>query len=185
MSTEMIWETSSTGSAETERLGELLGRYLNGGDAVELVSDLGGGKTTFVKGLAKGIGSTDSVSSPTFTLINQYNPGTRRLLLVHIDTYRLGDPPTSTSVASAAVEAANLGLEEILSDAPLADSHSDGAIVVIEWAERVAELLPTDTLYIHLTPVPSDENARTATLMVASPEVAALLRQFAPNDLGQ
>jgi tRNA threonylcarbamoyl adenosine modification protein YjeE len=166
-----------TSEAATHEFGRQLGARLPAGQIVALSGDLGAGKTTSTQGIAAGLGIRGHVTSPTFTLINQYNPGTRRLLLVHIDTYRLGD-----SSASAATEAANLGLEEILSDAPLPDSHSDGAIVVIEWAERVAALLPANTLYIHLTPVPADANARTAILTVASPEVAALLRELGVNE---
>jgi tRNA threonylcarbamoyladenosine biosynthesis protein TsaE len=152
----------------TLEFGRQLGAMLMPGQVVALSGDLGAGKTTLTQGIAIGLGINARVTSPTFTLINQYNPGTRRLLLVHIDTYRLGD-----SAESAKAEAAGLGLEEILSDAALSDSHSNGAIVVIEWAERVADLLPTQTLYINLTPLSSDANARTATLTTASPEVAA------------
>lgn len=160
----------------THEFGQWLGGILPPGQIVALNGDLGAGKTTLTQGIAAGLGITAHVTSPTFTLINQYNPGTRRLLLVHIDTYRLGE-----SQSSAQAEAANLGLDEIFTDAALYDSHSDGAIVVIEWAERVAGMLPANTLTITLTPVPDDTNARTATLTTASPEVAALLRQFTPS----
>jgi tRNA threonylcarbamoyladenosine biosynthesis protein TsaE len=156
--------------AATVELGWQLGATLAPGQIVALSGDLGAGKTTLTQGIAAGMGIDARVTSPTFTLINQYNPGVRRLLLVHIDTYRLGE---SASVAHA--EAANLGLEEILADAPLPDSHSDGAIVVIEWAERIANLLPANTLYIHLAPVPENQDARTATLTTSSQEVSALL----------
>lgn len=160
----------------TLEFGRKLGELVAPGQIVALSGDLGAGKTTLTQGIAAGLGIGARVTSPTFTLINQYNPGTRKLLLVHIDTYRLGDGTTP-----AQAEAANLGLEEILADAPLSDSHSDGAVVVIEWAERVADLLPLNTLYIHLAPVPSDENARTATLTAESGEGATLLRRLAPD----
>lgn len=68
----MTWQTTSIGSDDTERLGELLGKHLEGGEVIELRSDLGGGKTTFVRGLVRGLGSYDKVSSPTFTLKNVY-----------------------------------------------------------------------------------------------------------------
>src|SRR5688572_27318561 len=109
--------------AATLDLGWQLGAALAPGQIVALSGDLGAGKTTLTQGIAAGMGIGARVTSPTFTLINHYDPGVRRLLLVHIDTYRLGD---SASVAQA--EAANLGWEEILADAPLPDSHSDGAI---------------------------------------------------------
>lgn len=72
MSTVQTWQTTSIGSADTSKLGELLGSKLAGGEVVELRSDLGGGKTTFTQGLAKGLGSKDIVSSPTFTLKKVY-----------------------------------------------------------------------------------------------------------------
>lgn len=161
----------------THALGRQLGAAVQPGQILALSGDLGAGKTTLTQGIAIGLGITARVTSPTFTLINQYEPGTRRLLLVHIDTYRLGDSP-----ASVLAEAAGLGLDEILADAALSDDHTDGAVVVIEWAERIAELLPANTLYITLAPVPSDLDARTATLTTSSPQVAALLRELAPSE---
>lgn len=154
----------------TLNFGRQLGAVLEAGQIVALSGDLGAGKTTLTQGIAAGLGIHARVTSPTFTLINQYNPGERRLLLVHIDTYRLGDTPEA-----AHAEAVNLGMEEILADASLPDSHSDGAIVVIEWAERIVELLPPNALFIHLATVEEDADARTATLTTASLEVAALL----------
>lgn len=157
----------------THEFGWHLGASLPPGQIIALSGDLGAGKTTLAQGIAAGMGINARVTSPTFTLINQYEPGRRRLLLVHIDTYRLGD-----GSSSALAEAGDLGLEEIFADAAMADSHSEGAIVVIEWAERVAKLLPPNTLYIELTPVPNDPNGRTATLSTANAEVAALVRQL-------
>ena len=154
----------------THDFGRRLGAAATPGQVIALRGELGAGKTTLTQGIAAGLGISARVTRPTFTLINQYSPGTRRLLLVHIDTYRLGD-----DAASAQSEASNLGLTEILDDAALPDMHSEGAIVVIEWAERIAPLLPTNTLYIHLSPVPSGLNARTATLTATSPEVTEML----------
>lgn len=160
----------------THALGRQLGAAVPPGQIIALSGDLGAGKTTLTQGIAVGLGITARVTSPTFTLINQYAPGARRLLLVHIDTYRLGDDSTP-----ALAEAGSLGLDEILVDAAQPDDYIDGAVVVIEWAERVAELLPSDTLYITLDAVPSDPNARTATLTTSSLEVAALLRELVPR----
>jgi len=86
----MIWQTNSTGSEDTERLGELLGRRLRGGEVLELRSDLGGGKTTFVRGLVRGAGCHDRVSSPTFTLSRVYK--SKDFEIHHFDFYRLQDP---------------------------------------------------------------------------------------------
>ena len=162
-----------TAPAATHAFGQQLGATVPPGQIVALTGDLGAGKTTLTQGLAAGLGITARVTSPTFTLINQYNPGTRKLLLVHIDTYRLGE-----GTATAEAEAANLGLDEIFADAAQPDSHSSGAVVVIEWAERVADLLPANALHITLTTDPSNPNARHATLQTTSPEVAKLFPLF-------
>ena len=103
------------------------------GSVTGLLGGNGAGKTTFVQGLARGLGVTGRVSSPTFVLVHEYAAG-RGLRLVHVDTYRLG--------VSAAGEAEAMGLDELLAD--------PGAVVAIEWAERVAGLLPADHLLIEL-----------------------------------
>jgi len=109
----MMLETSS--EAETEAAGESLGRSLDAGSVVLLYGDLGAGKTAFVRGMARGVGALpDEVSSPTFTLVQEY-AGTS-LTLYHVDLYRLD---------SAEVD--DLGLDDLV------DSRG---IVAIEWAER-------------------------------------------------
>lgn len=101
--------------AETEKAGEDLGRSLAAGDVVLLFGDLGAGKTAFVRGMARGIGANpDDVSSPTFTIVQEY--AGRSATLFHVDLYRL-EP----------AEIDDLGLDDLVS--------SDG-IVAIEWAER-------------------------------------------------
>ena len=102
--------------AETEALGEKLGRTVARGQVIALSGDLGAGKTQFVRGLARGLGFAGRVHSPTFTLVNEYGGG--RLKLFHLDLYRL---ETAEQVRSA-------GIEEYLSP--------DG-VSVIEWAERI------------------------------------------------
>ena len=109
--------TVTASEEETERVGELLGRSLRPGTVVLLYGELGAGKTALVRGLARALGApTDSVSSPTFTLIQEY-PGAG-VTLYHVDLYRLSSR-----------EVDELGLEELVS--------GDG-IVAIEWAERWA-----------------------------------------------
>src|SRR5471032_697070 len=103
--------------AETEALGEKFGRAAQSGFVIALSGDLGAGKTQFVKGLARGLGITARVHSPTFTLVNEYGGG--RLKLFHLDLYRL---ETLAQILSA-------GIGEFLSP--------DG-MTVIEWAERIA-----------------------------------------------
>lgn len=112
-------EFISHSPAETESLGERLGRAARAGLVLALSGDLGAGKTQLVKGLARGLGATARVHSPTFTLVNEYGGG--RLKLFHLDLYRLETP---AQILSA-------GIEEFL--AP------DG-VAVIEWAERIAGL---------------------------------------------
>lgn len=110
---------------------------MRGGEVVELKSDLGGGKTAFVRGLAKGMGSTDSVRSPSFTLNNQY--AATNLTLYHFDFYRL-------SQAGILREE----LAELLNDPQ--------AVVAVEWAKIVEEVLPAERLKISITA--SGENSR-------------------------
>jgi tRNA threonylcarbamoyladenosine biosynthesis protein TsaE len=109
--------TTTHSERETAALGRELGATLSAGDVVLLVGDLGAGKTAFVRGLAEGLGvDRDEVSSPTFTLMQEYRGG--RLPLFHVDLYRLDDPR----------EIEDLGLDEIAEDGVLA----------IEWAEKLS-----------------------------------------------
>ena len=111
----MIVTTSSEN--ETAAAGRELAPTLSAGDVLLLYGDLGAGKTAFVRGLAEGLGvSRDEVSSPTFTLIQEYRGG--RLPLFHVDLYRIDDPR----------EFDELGLEEI----------AGGGVLAIEWAEKLA-----------------------------------------------
>ena len=105
---------TTTSPEETEAAGESLGRRLRIGDLVLLKGELGAGKTTFVRGIARGTGATVPVASPTFQLVRIY-PG--RLQLAHVDLYRLekGD------------ELRDLGLEELL----------EAGAVVVEWGDRI------------------------------------------------
>jgi tRNA threonylcarbamoyladenosine biosynthesis protein TsaE len=100
--------------AETEAAGELFGRGLRRGDMLLLEGDLGAGKTTFVRGVARGAGSAAHVASPTFQLVRVY-PGT--VQVAHVDLYRL----------EAGADLLDLGLEELL----------DQGAVVVEWGDRL------------------------------------------------
>jgi tRNA threonylcarbamoyladenosine biosynthesis protein TsaE len=113
----------------TQQLAQRLGRHLRGGEIIELLSDLGGGKTTFVRGLARGMGSHDGVRSPSFTVSNQYQAND--LTLYHFDFYRLDDPGVLAHE-----------LAEIMTDKK--------AIVAIEWANIVAQVLTRPHLIISL-----------------------------------
>ncbi len=114
-----------------------IGSKLRGGEVIELVSDLGGGKTAFVRGLAKGLGSLDQVRSPSFTISNQYRANT--LTLYHFDFYRLSEPGIMRQE-----------LNEIIEDPQ--------AVVAVEWAEIVESVLPTDRLTVSIKA--TGENSR-------------------------
>jgi tRNA threonylcarbamoyladenosine biosynthesis protein TsaE len=154
--------------AETQALGIALGRLVHPGQVIALRGDLGAGKTTFVQGLAAGLGVSGRVSSPTFVLVNEY-AGSAGAHLIHIDTYRLGDTD-----AAASREAASFGLEEILND--------DAMIVAIEWAERVADLLPPDYLQIeleHVSDAPDGSGQRTIRITAYGPHSTRLCTALA------
>ena len=109
----------SNNEAETEALGEKLSRKLPDGTVVAMYGDLGAGKTAFVRGMARGMGLDARVSSPTFTIVNEYL-GEREL--IHFDMYRL----------SGADELFDIGWEDYL---------SRGAVCAVEWSENVAEAM--------------------------------------------
>lgn len=123
----------SQSAERTEAVAESLGRKLGGGEVIELISDLGGGKTTFVRGLVRGLGSQDKVSSPTFTISKVYKA--RDLEVHHFDFYRLKEPGVIADE-----------LAEVVADPK--------AIAVIEWADTVQHVLPEHRirLTIQLTP---------------------------------
>lgn len=124
-------------SNETIALGERMAADLRPGDVVVLNGDLGAGKTTFTKGIAKGLGIKEIIKSPTFTIIHEYQDGC--LPLYHMDAYRLENGG-----------AEDLGLEEYF--------DGDG-VSVVEWAEFVEDELPTDFLAIHIKRT-GDDNTR-------------------------
>ena len=105
---------------ETEELGERLGRALSPGDVVAFTGDLGAGKTAFTRGLARGLGITERITSPTFTIVNEYLGG--RLPLFHFDMYRLG----------SSEELYEIGWEDYL---------ARGGVCAVEWSEIVADAL--------------------------------------------
>lgn len=114
---------------ETQALGERLGARLGPGDVVGCVGDLGVGKTCFLQGLARGLGVTSEVTSPTFVLVNQYRG---RLPVYHLDAYR----------TESLTELVDIGVEEML--------HGDG-VTVVEWADRLRPLLPARTITVAIT----------------------------------
>lgn len=122
---------TSTSPEGTEKIAHSIGQSCRGGEVIELVSDLGGGKTTFVRGLAEGMGSHDIVHSPSFTLSNQYSA--KDLTLFHFDFYRLHDPGITAHE-----------LEEVSADPK--------TVVVIEWAKIVENVLSLPHVIVTFKP---------------------------------
>ena len=112
-------------AAETEALGERLAARLTGGEVIAYTGDLGAGKTAFTRGLARGLGITDRVTSPTFTIVNEYEGG--RLPLFHFDMYRL----------SSSDELYDIGWEDYL---------ARGGVCAVEWSEIVSDALEENEL---------------------------------------
>jgi tRNA threonylcarbamoyladenosine biosynthesis protein TsaE len=135
---------ATASESETTAVGRELAGTLRAGDVVLLYGDLGAGKTAFVKGLAEGLGvAREEVSSPTFTLVQEYRGG--RLTLYHVDLYRLDDPR----------EIADLGLDEI----------ADAGVLAIEWAEKLdrsAWMKPPHHIAVNIQH--GDGDARTITV---------------------
>lgn len=128
----------TTSAEETRALGVRLGSALRPGDVLTLAGPFGAGKTTFVQGLAAGMGLPDPVTSPSFALVDEH-PGP--LPLYHLDLYRL----------RSAEEAFELGIEELA---------ERGGVLAVEWPEVADEVLPPDRLAIELEPAGDDRVVR-------------------------
>ena len=138
----MIFEINSI--KETTDLGIELGKLVNSGDIICLTGDLGTGKTHITKGIAQGLGILDNITSPTFTIVNEYEGG--RLKLNHFDVYRVNDPD----------EIYAIGFDDYI--------FSD-AVCVIEWANYIEEILPEELLHILIEKdLSKGENYRKITL---------------------
>lgn len=127
-------EIESTSATMTESLGRVIGDLATAGDIIALDGELGSGKTQLVRGIAVGLGaSPEHVASPTYVLVHQYEPADRdRPMLVHVDAYRL----------TGELDEATLGLEDF-----------DDTVMVIEWANHLANLPGEDILFIGLSHV--------------------------------
>ena len=128
---------------ETEALGARLAAALKPGAVVAYQGGLGMGKTAFTRGLASGLGYPGRGTSPTFTIVNEYEGG--QLPLFHFDMYRLAD-------ADALFD---IGWEDYL---------DRGGVCAVEWSEQVADALPSDTVYVTITRCPNQDSWRTITI---------------------
>jgi tRNA threonylcarbamoyladenosine biosynthesis protein TsaE len=139
----VVEEFECVGPDATAAAGERLGTLLRAGDAIGLVGDLGAGKTLLVQGIARGldIPAETRVTSPTFTLVNDYRGG--RLALHHADLYRI----------ERAAELVELGLDELIGGA---------GVVAVEWSDRFA-VLPRDALEIRLAVTGDDRRSLSAS----------------------
>jgi tRNA threonylcarbamoyladenosine biosynthesis protein TsaE len=144
----------SQSEAQTRRFGARLGELLRGREVIALQGALGSGKTRWVQGLGYGLQVEDPITSPTFTLVNEYRG---RVTLVHIDLYRI----------DRIDEALDLGLEEYF--------YSD-RVCVIEWAEHIASILPPDRLWINLHHL--DDTRRRVTMRAEGSYYQQLLKEF-------
>ena len=127
---------------ETEAIGRKIAAKLLPGDIIAYYGDLGAGKTAFTRGLAAGLGVTEQVTSPTYTIVNEYLSG--RLPLFHFDMYRLG----------SADNLFDIGWEDYL---------ARGGVCAVEWSENVEEAL-SGAIRITISKDPADENVRTITI---------------------
>lgn len=130
--------------AATEQVGKMLAPLLRAGDVVALEGDLGAGKTSLARGVLAALGLLDEAPSPSFAIVQAYAPPEVRLPVWHVDLYRL----------DSAAESAELGLDEVL---------DDGALL-IEWPDRLGDLLWPETLRLSLETTP--EGARRLTWIV-------------------
>jgi tRNA threonylcarbamoyladenosine biosynthesis protein TsaE len=131
----MMASTITRSAADTHALAERLGRLLRAGDVVVLAGELGAGKTVFAKGIARALGITEPVVSPTFTIMREYDAP---LPLVHVDVYRLDHVQ----------ELHDLGFDDLV---------GGDAVVLVEWGDQVVAALPTDRLDVRLTPGGDDD----------------------------
>ena len=133
---------------ETEAIGQALGERLKPGTVLAYLGDLGMGKTAFTRGLARGLGCRGRVTSPTFTIVNEYDG---KIPLFHFDMYRLTD-------------------SEDLFDIGWEDYLERGGVCAVEWSERISDAFPEDTLYVTIARHPDGENWRIITMEGDLPE---------------
>jgi tRNA threonylcarbamoyladenosine biosynthesis protein TsaE len=161
VSDEHTLDIISHSVAQTQRLGARLGELARAADVFCLEGELGSGKTCFAQGLGRGLGIAEAIHSPTFILANEHRDG--RLPLFHLDLYRL----------RGADEALGIGLDDYLA--------GDG-VCVIEWAEKIRDVLPAERLWITFRHV--SDTKRGLLLVAAGARYEELLREFKASAFG-
>jgi tRNA threonylcarbamoyladenosine biosynthesis protein TsaE len=152
--------TVTTTSAEATRaLGARLGRLLRAGDLLRLQGDLGAGKTTFVQGVVAGMGGAMRVTSPTFTLVNEY-PTLGGLTVHHMDAYRLGLAEIN---------------EQTVDTLGLADLLADEGVLLVEWSEHINTLLPAEGVTVRID-YGTGEDERTLFFAATGARAVEILR---------
>ena len=142
-----MWKITSHAPIETLELGRLLGDAAPGGTVFSLRGDLGAGKTLFAKGLAMGLEIPDYVSSPTFTIVNEYLDG--QLPFYHMDIYRIND-------------------EEELDEIGIEEYFHEGGIVAVEWPELLGDVLPQERINIDITKEYDEEGNEWREILIES-----------------
>ena len=137
----MVFYTNSP--EETEQLGNALAQHLQPGAVIAYRGDLGAGKTAFTRGMARGLGVCDPVTSPTYTIVNEYLEG--RMPLFHFDMYRL----------ASSDDLFDIGWEDYL---------DRGGVCAVEWSERITDALPEDTVFVTIARHPENEGWRIITV---------------------
>ena len=138
----------TSSSIETKDFAKNLAKEIPVGTIVALIGDLGSGKTTFAQGFAEGLDIFETIVSPTFKLVSEYDG--RKCKLIHVDTYRL----------DSIEEFLNICGEDII--------RTPGAIILIEWADKIIDILPPDTLQIDFLRISKIEDERELTLKTLS-----------------
>jgi tRNA threonylcarbamoyladenosine biosynthesis protein TsaE len=143
---------TTTNAETTQAVAAAVGAQLQIGDLVVLTGDLGAGKTTFAKGLARGLGVTQPVTSPTFTIVQEYDG---RVPVAHVDVYRL----------DRIQELHDLGFEELL----------ESRVTIVEWGEAIALVLPRDRIDVRLAmdDAIDDDDRRVVEIVASGPSWAA------------
>ena len=138
----------TTSSIETKDFAKDLAKETPVGTIVALIGDLGSGKTTFAQGFAEGLDIYETIVSPTFKLVSEYDG--EKCKLIHVDTYRLDSIEDFLNICG----------EDII--------RTPGAIILIEWADKIIDILPADTVQIYFQRVSKIENERELTINTLS-----------------